>query len=119
MKNQPPYNEKELSIELDGNIYSIQAAKNAAYDYTGRAWIHLETKENNVIVISIKPKNPEDSFSTLKSDFMNHVLDHQVRIDVGREFKTIREMIVAQAFEPCENLDEITEHLLNEQKQSI
>ena len=119
MKNQLLSNEKEISIELDGNIYSIQAAKNAAYDYTARAWFHLETKENNVIAISIKPKYPEDSFSTLKSDFMNHVLDHQIRIDLGKEFKAIREMIVAQAFEPCENLDEITELLVNEKKQSI
>lgn len=118
MKNQPPFNE-DLSIVLDCNFYSIQAVKNAAYDFTDRVWIHLETKENNDLSISIKPKNPESSTHLLKFDFINHVLDHQIRIDVGKKFKTIREMIVAQAFEPCENLDEITEHLLNEQKRSI
>ena len=115
MKNQLQCND-ELSIVLDGNIYSIKAVKNAAYDFTDRAWIRLETQKNNVLSISIKPKNPDSSLRFLKYDFINHALDHQIRIDVGKEFKTIREMIVAQAFEPCENLDEVTEHLLNEHK---
>ncbi len=43
----------------------------------------------------------------MSSDFIRHALDHQIRLDVGKDYKLIREMIVAQAFEPVDNLEEV------------
>ena len=45
---------------------------------------------------------------------MNNLLDHQVRLEVSQEFKIIREMIVAQAFEPCDNLKDIVDTFTSE-----
>lgn len=107
--NQPT----DFSVELDSHIYSIQAIKNAAYDYSGRAWITIEEiQDTHAVLVSLKLKPTQHENESIEADFKNHVLDHQVRIDVGMEFKIIREMIVAQAFEPCGNLDEVVEKLI-------
>lgn len=106
-------NKKIIQIEFDSNVYSLQAVKNAAYDYNAKAWFHIRLNEKGKIIVSVTPKS--EISETLQSDFINHVLDHQVRIDVSGEFKIIREMIVAQAFEPCDNLKEIVETLIHEQ----
>ena len=103
------------SIELDREIYSLSAIKKAAYDFSKIAWIVIKESSNHSILVEFKIINDTKCEKTFRQEFLNHVLDHQVRIDVTEEFKIIREMIVAQAFEPCENLAEIVEKLIHEE----
>jgi len=106
----------DLNIKFDSDVYSLQAIKNAAYDYSGNVWISIKIS-NKKVLVSVKPKESSFIADSFRFDFINHVLDHQVRIDTGKEFKVIREMIVAQAFEPCENLNLITEKLIDDQQE--
>jgi His-Xaa-Ser system protein HxsD len=69
---------------------------------------------NSRILVSLIAKNENISKETFINEFLNHVLDHQVRLDVSKETRVICEMIVAQAFEPCDNLDEIVTILTND-----
>ena len=95
-------------LEFDPGIYSIKAIKNATYDYTDKAWIKIKSKSNEKILVYIRPKLHDlKDINSLIMDFENHVLDHQIRLEVSNDFKVVREMIVAQAFEPCDNLKEI------------
>lgn len=100
-----------ISIELSPSVYSIQAVKNTCYDFSGSAWIEIKIQEESCITVILEPK---DNSIGIKNEFMNRLLDHQVRIDTAKEFKIIREMIVAQAFEPCDNLSEVVEYILND-----
>jgi len=102
-------------MQFDSDVYSLKAVKNAAFDYRDKAGFQIETMPSGKILVCITPKVKEPDFiESLETDFKNHVLDHQVRIEVSAEFKPIREMIIAQAFEPCDNLEEIIHTLSNE-----
>lgn len=109
------YDKNGLRMEFDPSVYCLKAIKNAAFDSRNKAGFHIETGPSGKILvwITFKVKEP-DSIKSLELDFKNDVLDHQIRIEVGDEFKLIREMIVAQAFEPCDNLEEIIDTLSNE-----
>jgi His-Xaa-Ser system protein HxsD len=104
----------EFQLDVDKSIYSLQAIKNASYDYSDKAWIKIDTMSNSRILVSLIAKNENISKETFINEFLNHVLDHQVRLDVSKETRVICEMIVAQAFEPCDNLDEIVTILTND-----
>jgi His-Xaa-Ser system protein HxsD len=102
----PPKRSYEFTIKFDPAVYSLQAIKNAAYDFTSKAFIEIETAHNGFITANIRAKS-EQASDSIADEFKNQVLDHQIRIDTNKEYKTIREMIVAQAFEPCDNLIDI------------
>jgi His-Xaa-Ser system protein HxsD len=90
--------------------YTPKAVINAATDFLSKAWVKIEEVSSENILVRLIPKNPESFPSDLLSrDFENQVLDHQIRVNLQGETKIIREMIVAQAFDPCDNLEEILE----------
>lgn len=94
-------------LEFDRRVYDLQAVKNAAYDFSSQAIAKIGTGEE-VIFVEIVPKGTSsDTFDALVFDFTQSVLDHQVRLETARDYKAIREMIVAQAFAPCDNLEEL------------
>lgn len=102
-------------IEIDSSIFSLQAVKNTCYDFSGEYWIEINTNDDYFYVF-LKQKSENflsDNLERTKDNFLNSLIDHQTRIDTAKEFKTIREMIVAQAFEPCENINEVVEYLNN------
>lgn len=101
-----------LVLNLDTSIYSLPAIMNAAYDYGEKATIKVEKLSEERILVSLVPKSGHYSSSaTLADEFKNLLIDHQVRVMVSRDYQVIREIIVAQAFQPCENLKDIIELL--------
>ena len=106
---------KGLVVEFDDTIYSEQAVKKACYDYSNE-FVFSIYKEQRKIVVKLQPLASYAEDSDKLNRFINHVLDHQVRVDTAKEFKTIREMIVAQAFEPCENIDEVVSQIIQNEK---
>lgn len=96
-----------VSTSFDAKVYSLEAIKNASYDFTEKATIVIEAASagriqvNFKVPVSISEATPD----SLISEFIRLVTDHQIRVDVGRDYKLVREMIIAQAFEPVDNLD--------------
>jgi His-Xaa-Ser system protein HxsD len=106
-RRNEPMTEK-MRLELPSDAYSHEAIMNAAYDYTEKAVIRIDSITAEKISVTIKFKDIEGfPLSELIDQFTASVLDHQVRININRDTQKIREMIIAQAFEPCDNLEEI------------
>lgn len=102
-------NNDAISTSFDAKVYSLEAIKNASYDFTEHAATVIETASAGRIQVNFKvPASNTDSIPDLLiSEFIRLVIDHQIRVDVGRDYKLVREMIIAQAFEPVDNLDVI------------
>jgi His-Xaa-Ser system protein HxsD len=102
-------NTQKVSVDFDVAIYSMDAVKNASYDFTDKANIFIEMVSGNRLRVTLEPKKDMNSSErdSMSEDFIRLALDHQVRIDVAKEYKLIREMIVAQAFEPVDNLEQV------------
>jgi His-Xaa-Ser system protein HxsD len=79
-----------------------------------RASIQFAKLHNKVIVYVRNKDQSKDNLEKLASDFSDCVLDHQVRFLVNKEFKLIREIIVAQAFQPCDDIKDIVNVIKNE-----
>lgn len=94
---------KQVKLRINPKIYSLSAVKKAAYDFTDRAFIEITLASDNTISLAITLK--EISNPDTIQEFLNHVLDHQVRVDLEEEFGSLREIIVAQAFTPGDNLE--------------
>ena len=106
---------KKFSVKFDKDVYSAQAVKNAAYDFTGVLSLRIQCTDTSTFV-EAELKDAASDIKSVKLDFINCVLDHQVRLDVSKEFKIIRETIIATPFEPCENLKKIIEALKKNNK---
>jgi len=92
------------AIKINSRIYSLDAIKRACYDLSSYG------------AYSIKEDNPgeyciifdlQDNTTPIENIFNKYLLEHQVRIDTEKQFKTVRELIITQAFAPCDNLKDI------------
>ena len=98
------------TISLPAEVYSVKAVQRAAYDLGDVVQASIESCKNGPIEVSFKVTSGDDCQNDeFISRFKQSALDHQVRIDTETEFKTIRQILVAQAFFPCSNLEELIE----------
>jgi His-Xaa-Ser system protein HxsD len=94
-----------ITLRLDGRVYSLDAIKRAAYDMSHLAAFNIYHDKATQVTLKIKVCShaPSDILETL----LNKVLDHQIRIDMDRQFGPLREIIAAQAFSPTDQLPDI------------
>lgn len=75
------------------DIYPKSALLKSAYNFTDKAYVHIDADECYYIV-DIQPKDGE----TIDiDDFKNEILAQCVRIDINNKTKSIRELILARA----------------------
>lgn len=94
------------TLILDQKLFSDIAIKRAAYDLSDVATFNLNGGNNGNFLVEIMPIESSESDEILRK-FRTHVLDHQLRIEINNECRGIREVILAQAFSPCGNLDDL------------
>ena len=85
-------------IDFEKSIYSKSTLLKSCYKFTDRAYIYLKSiDENNkeVFRVFFEYKNKDEK--NLIGDFMNELLDQELRDIVSNETKKIREAIVAKA----------------------
>lgn len=102
---------KIYELKFDKRLYSTEAIKKACYDFLDKATISLREDTSNIIVRFKIKRNDKENTHKLLDDFRNSVLDFEIRILIENEYRLIREMIVAQAFAPCDNITEIIDRL--------
>jgi His-Xaa-Ser system protein HxsD len=97
---------KEILKKIEGNkllltvandIYENEAILNTSYKFTDRCYINIEQIGSNTeIYFQIKDENID--IENIALTFGNELIDQQVRLNTGREFKVIREELVKKAF---------------------
>lgn len=81
-------------IKYNKELYSKVALIKAAYNFTDRAYIHLDADQDYYYVsISAKSKNAEPS----DDEFENEVLAQCARHEIYLQTKNIRELMLARA----------------------
>lgn len=97
----------EFYVDIDPECHSIKAITFATNELAAVAIFRIENT-NSGYRVYIKSKNA--SFSDKQgiiSSFFESIVDHEVRIALNKEFGAIRDILVAQAFQPCDNLKQI------------
>lgn len=83
-----------MKIKFAKEIYPKSALMKSAYNFTDRAYIHIDSDEKYYIV-EITLKDKSDSFDI--RDFKNEMLAQSVRLEISIRTKNIRELIIARA----------------------
>lgn len=84
----------EKMLKFNKELYSKTALIKAAYNFTDKAYVHLDADDQNYYV-SLSGK--EGSTSISEEEFLNEILTQSVRHEVYRQTKNIRELMLARA----------------------
>ena len=84
-------------------LYSKIALIKAAYNFTDKAYVHLDA-DDNYFYVTIEPKNQCSSISD--QEFVNEMLTQSVRHEVYQQTKNIRELLLARAMASSIIIDE-------------
>lgn len=87
-----------MEIKLDTKIYSLDAIKRAIYLFAPQAVI---TFPNNRYVCITTNYDVDEGM------LRQNLLDIQLQLDLEKEFFPIRNMLVAQALEPYQEIDDL------------
>ncbi|HBX51112.1 MAG TPA: His-Xaa-Ser system protein HxsD [Bacteroidales bacterium] len=89
--------ENKLLLTVPNSIYEKEAILNASYKYTDKCYINIEPIET-ITEIYFQKKNESINLESIALDFGNELIDQQIRLTTGREYKVIREELVKKAF---------------------
>jgi len=97
------------NIIIDSSLYDMAAINAACYAFTNNYHILVTRKDDKSVNVIFELKNkaskrniPEDI-----KDFVNTVIDHQVRLQLEHANGKIRDLIVKHAFSPLDLKKEI------------
>jgi His-Xaa-Ser system protein HxsD len=87
----------KLLLSVQNSIYEAEAILNTSYKFTDSCYINIEKLEM-VTEIYFQVKSESVDLENIALNFGNELIDQQIRINTGREFKVIREELVKKAF---------------------
>ncbi len=87
----------KLLLKIDSNIYEKEALLQASYKFTDRCYINIETT-GNYYEVYFQCKHDSESLEKITLEFGNEIIDQQIRLQTGREFKDVREQLIKKAF---------------------
>lgn len=87
-----------MKIKIDTKIYSLDAIKRAIYLLAPQARIKLQNNQYACITTE---------YDIDESILRQNLLDIQLQLDLEKEFLPIRNMLVAQALEPYQEINDL------------
>jgi His-Xaa-Ser system protein HxsD len=96
-------------FEFDLSLYRLAAIQKAAYRFTGPFSVELDRPSPKRVSVRLTPR-PGVAQSVDPSTLPNEVLDQELRETVAEETKTVRELLLAQAFSNLPLTDPIGEN---------
>ena len=87
----------KLLLTVQNDMYEKEAILNASYKYTDKCFVNIEPI-GTATEIYFQSKNDNIDLENIALNYGNELIDQQVRLNTGREFKAIREELVKKAF---------------------
>lgn len=89
--------ENKMLLIISNEIYENEAILNTSYKYTDKCYLKIDSSDMTTDVY-FQIKDEQLDLEKLALNFCNELIDQQVRLNNGREFKLIREELVRKAF---------------------
>ena len=90
----------QANITIDTLLYDLQAIHSAGYAFTDRYFVLVTPDTNNSVTVLFESKEKGIDITKDIKEFVNSLIDHQVRLQLDKANGKIRELIVAHAFSP-------------------
>ena len=88
-----------ISFNIDKKLFSSDAILQTSYKYTDVYYFEIKT-QGSFYRIVLKSKNSNTNTKNIKGDFLNELLDQQLRVNLYNKTYQIRETILKKAFFP-------------------
>jgi len=100
----------KIKLDLDVSFYSRDAILSTAYLFTDKCYINLLSYGDKIAqLVFLRKKQNDNNLELLINDFLNELIDQQLRYRIDCETKDIKKIIIAEAFAPLENIPESEE----------
>ena len=93
-----------IKLDISTEYYSRDAILEAMYRFTDRCYIDLSPKGEKAVEVHFIAKQSGTNLDTITKDFLNELIDQQLRYQIRCETRPIRERIIREAFTPLENI---------------
>lgn len=101
--NKPVHKEDgSTEVVVDPAFFCPEAVLNTAYLFTGECYIRLLATTEQGIVVAFTPKRPDVTIELVVHQFLNDLIDQQLRVRIGRDTVDIQRAIVSEAFAPLD-----------------
>lgn len=89
----------KLSFTLNLDNYSLEGVYQAAYPLLDRLYFYFDKKSPKSLLAEIKSKEdaPLPVLEKLKGEFLNELLNSELRLRIARRTKKVRDALIAQA----------------------
>jgi His-Xaa-Ser system protein HxsD len=87
---------------VDESIYSLDALLRTCYSFTDRVYIFIAREEDSRFRVHFTERPSGMPLEVVVGEFENALIDHELRLRVERETRSLRELLLAEAFAPCE-----------------
>lgn len=94
--------EREISFDLDEDLYPLDAIYGAAYLFLDRCYVFFTRPSDRKVRVRLRRQEPttEAELEQLAGHFANELLNQVLRVRIGRSAGALREQVLARAFAP-------------------
>jgi len=86
------------SFIVDPKVYRLDAVKKAAYKFADKYFVEVSMPEPQYIRVSARHKSGSKLSKDEQQEFLNEILDQELREVVAEETRGVRDLLLAQAF---------------------
>ncbi len=106
MKIMKKLEDGRFLMKVNKIIYDKESVLATVYKFTGTCYVHVDSIEPDHYGVYFSQKNPDIDLISQVDSFSNELIDQQVRQNLERSNKSIKEMIVKKAFFPFQGDDQ-------------
>lgn len=99
----------EIVISISTSVYRLSAVKKAAYRLGDRCFVRIESLTEASVQVKLTAKSANIPLDTLEGEFLNELLDQDLRESIAEETERVRNLILAQAFSGASLTDPIAD----------
>jgi His-Xaa-Ser system protein HxsD len=92
--------ENNVVIRIDMSIYDKVATLKTCYVFQDRCHTSLAPESETIMIATLTSKKESLNIQDIEDEFMDELIDQQIRIENDKLFAGTRKMIVEQAFKP-------------------
>jgi His-Xaa-Ser system protein HxsD len=93
---EPVQGERQLTVDL--SLYGEEGLFRACYAFTDRCFLFLRDAGPSKVTVVFRKRQSPKTLDALIEEFANELVSQRLRAQLAAETKSVREMIVAQAF---------------------
>jgi His-Xaa-Ser system protein HxsD len=94
----PSIDADTLRLTVDLTVYSKSALLKTCYLFTDRVYVYVTPAENPRVAVYLGRKEPHLDLSHLAGQFVNELLNQELRQLITTETGMVRQLLVAHAF---------------------